>query len=114
MSVEAGLGEQDLGGGDIEKLNGRASYSNDRFGFVVYGSENRREQVTDNREMEYVGTQGALVPADFSFGNYHVERDDQAYKASVQAGSWRKQVRGGWPVRQKTDPGSSPVACPFS
>ena len=85
LSVEAGLGEQDLGGGDIEKLNARASYSNDRFGIVVYGSENRREQVTDNREMEYIGTRGALVPIEFSFRNYQVVRDDKAYGGSLEA-----------------------------
>ncbi len=84
LSVEAGLGEQDLGGGDIEKLNARTSYSDDRFGFVVYGSKNRREQVTDNREMEYVGTRGALVPVEFSFRNYRVEREDEAYGGSLE------------------------------
>ena len=85
LAVEAGLGEQDLGGGDIEKLNARASYSNDRFGIVVYGSENRREQVTDNREMEYTGTRGALVPVEFSFRNYQLVRDDKAYGGSLEA-----------------------------
>ena len=84
LSVEAGLGEQDLGGGDIEKLNVRTSYSDDRFGFVVYGSKNKREQVTDNREMTYVGTQGALVPVEFSFRNYRVEREDEAYGGSLE------------------------------
>ena len=84
LSVEAGLGEQDLGGGDIEKLNVRTSYSDDRFGFVVYGSKNKREQVTDNREMEYVGTRGALVPVEFSFRNYRVEREDEAYGGSLE------------------------------
>ena len=85
LAVEAGLGEQDLGGGGIEKLNARASYSNDRFGIVVYGSENRREQVTDNREMEYTGTRGALVPVEFSFRNYQLVRDDKAYGGSLEA-----------------------------
>ena len=85
LAVEAGLGEQDLGGGDVEKLNARASYSNDRFGIVVYGSENRREQVTDNREMEYTGTRGALVPVEFSFRNYQLVRDDKAYGGSLEA-----------------------------
>ena len=84
LSVEAGLGEQDLGGGDIEKLNARASYSNDRFGFVVYGSQNSREQVTDNREMDYAGTRGALVPVELSFRNYQLEREDEAYGGSLE------------------------------
>ena len=84
LSVEAGLGEQDLGDGDVEKLNARASYSNDRFGFVVYGSESSREQITDNREMEYTGTRGALVPVELSFRNYRIEREDEAYGGSLE------------------------------
>ena len=84
FSAELGRGEQDLGDGDIEKFNARVSYSNDQFGFVLYGSENSREQITDNREMEYTGTQGALVPVEFSFRNYLLEREDEAYGGSVE------------------------------
>jgi len=84
LSVEAGMGEQDLGGGDIRRMNARTSYSNDRFGFVLYGSENSREQVTDNREPEYTGTKGALVPDVISFRNYQLRREDEAYGGSLE------------------------------
>ena len=47
FSLELGVGEQDLGGGDVERQNARVSYSNETMGFVLYGSENLREQVTD-------------------------------------------------------------------
>ena len=49
------MGEQDQGGGDTSKENLRLSYSNDYFGFVVYGSAHNNEQITDNREPTYGG-----------------------------------------------------------
>ena len=84
FSLEAGVGEQDLGGGDVEKFNGRVSFSNDQFGFVVYGSENLREQITDNRESDYSGTKGALIPNDISFRNYRVKREDNAFGGTLE------------------------------
>ena len=84
LSLEAGVGEQDLGGGDVEKFNGRVSFSNDQFGFVVYGSENLREQITDNRESDYSGTKGALIPNDISFRNYRVKREDNAFGGTLE------------------------------
>lgn len=57
------------------------------MGFVLYGSENMREQVTDNREMKYSGTQGALTfgPGDkVEFRNYLVDRTDEAYGGTVE------------------------------
>ena len=83
-SVEAGLGEQDLGGGGIEKGNLRLSYSNDQFGVVVYGSYNNRKQITDNREPTYTGTEGALFPDRIDFRNYKVEREDEAYGGTME------------------------------
>ena len=47
FSAEIGMGEQDQGGGDTSKENLRVSYSNEDFGFVVYGSAHNNEQVTD-------------------------------------------------------------------
>ncbi len=84
LSLEVGAGEQDLGGGDVRRQNARVSWSNDDFGLVIYGSENRREQVTDNRESEYVGTQGALVPVEFDFRNYLIEREDKAFGGTLE------------------------------
>ena len=83
-SVEGGLGEQNLGGGGIEKGNLRLSYSNDQFGAVVYGSYNNRKQITDNREPTYTGTEGALFPNRIDFRNYKVEREDEAYGGTLE------------------------------
>ncbi len=84
FAMEIGAGEQDLGGGDVTKANARLSYSNDRFGFLVYGSDNSREQVTDNREMDYLGTAGALIPNQIEFRNYLIERKDEAYGGALE------------------------------
>ena len=46
-SIELGVGEQDLGGGDIERGNLRLSYSNDQFGVLAYGS--RRSKTTRSK-----------------------------------------------------------------
>lgn len=84
VSAELGAGEQDLGEGDIRRANARVSYSNDKFGFLIYGSENEREQVTDNREMEYTGTRNNLVPLELDFRSYFVDRRDEAYGGSLE------------------------------
>ena len=57
------------------------------MGFVLYGSENLREQVTDNREMQYSGSEGALTfaPGDkVEFRNYLVDRTDEAYGGTFE------------------------------
>ena len=87
FSLELGVGEQDLGGGDVERQNARVSYSNENMGFVLYGSENLREQVTDNREMQYSGAEGALTfaPGDkVEFRNYLVDRTDEAFGGTFE------------------------------
>jgi len=84
VSFELGMGEQDLGGGDIEKENLRVSYSNDSFGVVVYGSHNMREQITDNREPTYGGTDGALIPSRIDYRNYKLEREDEAFGGTIE------------------------------
>jgi TonB-dependent receptor len=75
-SLEAGYGEQQLGGGPVNKYNGRISYSNDTFGIVAYGSNNRRVQNTDNREL---GFDAAGQIATLDFRSYFVEREDNAW-----------------------------------
>ncbi|MEM6827224.1 MAG: TonB-dependent receptor [Pseudomonadota bacterium] len=75
VSVEGGYGVQELGNGDVERYNGRLSWSNDRVGFVVFGSHNGRDQITDNREFDVVD--GAFPTIEFR--NYLVERQDNAY-----------------------------------
>ncbi len=86
VSMELGAGEQDLGGGDMTKSNGRVSYSNDKFGFLIYGSENSRDQVTDNREMEHdpSSSPGSLIPSEIQYRNYLLERKDEAFGGSLE------------------------------
>lgn len=85
-SVEGGYGNQELGDGDVEKYSGRLSYSNDNFGFTVFGSLNRRVQITDNREfdLEIDETSGELLVNELQFRNYEVERSDSAYGGRLE------------------------------
>ena len=83
-SLEIGRGEQDLGGGDIERTNARVSYSDDKFGILFYGSENKRAQMTDNRELTLSGPQNALVPEIIQFRSYFVDRSDEGYGGTVE------------------------------
>lgn len=80
-SLEAGYGEQELGGGPVNKYNGRLSWSNDQFGWVVFGSNNRRVQNTDNREYDW-SEDGEIAELDFR--SYFVEREDNAYGGKVE------------------------------
>ena len=84
-SLEAGYGEQELGGGPVNKYNGRLSWSNDKVGFVVFGSNNRRVQNTDNREMDLeLDASGELIVNELDFRSYFVEREDNAYGGKVE------------------------------
>ncbi|MCI4644080.1 MAG: TonB-dependent receptor [Hyphomonadaceae bacterium] len=80
-SLEAGYGEQELGGGPVNKYNGRLSWSNDQFGWVVFGSNNRRVQNTDNREFDW-SPEGEINELDFR--SYFVEREDNAYGGKLE------------------------------
>jgi TonB-dependent receptor len=84
FSVEVGMGEQDQGGGDTSKENLRLSYSNDDFGFVVYGSAHNNEQITDNREPTYGGKKGAQTPDRIDFRSYRVERESEAFGGTIE------------------------------
>lgn len=84
-SLEVGYGEQQLGEGPVNKYNGRLSWSNDQFGWVVFGSQNRRVQVTDNREFDLeLNGVGDLVVNELDFRSYFVERSDTAYGGRVE------------------------------
>jgi hypothetical protein len=86
FSMELGTGEQDLGDGDMSKANARLSYSDEKFGFLIYGSENSREQTTNNREMDHASgsSAGNLIPKQIEYRNYLLERTDEAYGGSVE------------------------------
>lgn len=78
FSLEGGRGRQELGGGDIDKLNGRFSWSNERFGVVLFASHNARAQITDNREYELEQVPDGIRVNNLDFRNYLVEREDNA------------------------------------
>ena len=84
LSAEIGMGEQDQGGGDTSKENLRISYSDDSFGFVVYGSAHNNEQITDNREPTYGGVKGAQTPDRIDFRRYKVERESEAFGGTFE------------------------------
>ena len=90
LSAEIGMGEQDQGGGDTSKENLRVSYSNDDFGFVVYGSASNNEQITDNREPTYGGSKGAQTPDRIDYRSYKVERESEAF-----GGTFEKYLENG-------------------
>ncbi len=86
VSAEAGYGEQDLGGGQVNKYNGRVSWSNDTLGWVVFGSYNRRVQNTDNRELDLeLNDAGELIVNELDFRSYFVEREDSAWGGRLEA-----------------------------
>ena len=90
LSAEIGMGEQDQGGGDTSKENLRVSYSDDNFGFVAYISASTNEQITDNREPTYGGTEGAQTPDRIDFRSYVVERESEAF-----GGTFEKYLENG-------------------
>jgi len=90
FAAEVGRGEQDQGSGDISKENIRTSYSNDDFGFVIYGSSSNVNQITDNREPTYGGTKGAQTPDRIDYRSYKVERESEAF-----GGTFEKYLQNG-------------------
>ncbi len=84
---ELGYGKQQLGDVDIEKFNGRMSYSNDQFGALLFGSHNLRGRITDNREYGYTDSDGNGVDdsiASLDFRSYRGEREDNAYGGRIE------------------------------
>lgn len=79
-TVDAGIGEMDLGGGKQEQYAARVSWANDTFGVVAAASHYLREQTTDNREFDY---DTAGLPTAFDIRNYLVERENNAAMLGV-------------------------------
>lgn len=85
VSLEAGYGKQELGGGPVSKLNGRISWSNDQLGLVAFASKNRREQVTDNREYDLsFNANGDYLVSQLDFRSYFVNREDNAWGGKIE------------------------------
>ncbi len=85
LALDYGLGQQDLGDGDVDRLGLRGSWSNESFGLVGFLSENSREQITDNREydLEPAGP-GEVTVNGLDFRSYKVKREDQAYGGRIE------------------------------
>ncbi|WP_295798154.1 TonB-dependent receptor [uncultured Microbulbifer sp.] len=79
LSTDVGMGNQELGDGDIEKLSLRTSWSNETVGFSLFASENSREQTTDNREYDLELVDGEVLVNELDFRSYKVTREDRAY-----------------------------------
>lgn len=85
VSLEGGYGQQALGNVGIERMNGRISYSNEKFGILAFGSRNKRGRITDNREYELqVADNGGIIPNNLDFRSYRGERIDNAYGGSIE------------------------------
>jgi TonB-dependent receptor len=85
LAVDVGFGEQDLGGGDVDRFSLRGSWSGDNIGFVGFASQNSREQVTDNREYDLGLTDGGeVIVNSLDFRSYKVTREDAAYGGRVE------------------------------
>jgi TonB-dependent receptor len=85
LAVDVGFGEQDLGGGDVDRFSLRGSWSGDNIGFVGFASQNSREQITDNREYDLGLTDGGeVIVNSLDFRSYKVTREDAAYGGRVE------------------------------
>jgi len=84
LALDLGLGEQDLGGGDVERAAMRASYSTENFGIIGFYSSNSREQITDNREFDFGLDAGTIVPNEVDFRSYQIKRSDEAYGGTIE------------------------------
>ncbi|MFV8816146.1 TonB-dependent receptor [Haliea sp. E17] len=85
FASDIGSGEQDLGGGDVSKYALRGSWSNDNVGLMLFGSQNSREQITDNREYSLDRNEaGELLVDELDFRSYKVTREDEAYGGHLE------------------------------
>lgn len=83
FSLEAGTGKRDLGNVDIDKLNGRLSWSNEKMGLLVFGSHNLAGRITDNREYKLTEVGNGIIPDNLDFRSYRGDREDNAYGGSI-------------------------------
>ena len=94
FALDTGFGEQELGGGDVEKLNLRGGFSGDGFGVLAFYSENARSQVTDNREYDLDNEAGQITINELDYRSYFVDRSDEAYGLTLayQGGGSLREV----------------------
>lgn len=89
LQGDIGYGLMELGKGEQRQGSLRASWSNERIGFVVGGSHYRRDQVTDNREVGLYDDPSS--PTDLTFGpteldirNYRLIRENNGLFAGLE------------------------------
>ncbi len=94
IALDTGFGEQELGGGDVEKLNLRGGFSGDGLGILAFYSENSRSQVTDNREYDLDNEAGQITINELDYRSYFVDRSDEAYGLTLayQGGGSLREV----------------------
>ncbi|WP_084399114.1 TonB-dependent receptor [Henriciella aquimarina] len=87
FSATAGAGKRDLNDAETQRYALRASWSNDRFGVLAFGTLDKRDRNVDNREFEPVDTNGdgtldSLQNLDYrQYGGY---RENQSYGAKAE------------------------------
>lgn len=85
MATDIGLGEQNLGGGTVDRYSARLSWSGETLGISLYGSRNRREQTTDNRELDLtLDADRQPIVNELDFRSYKVERRDRAFGGHME------------------------------
>ncbi|PVM88231.1 TonB-dependent receptor [Caulobacter endophyticus] len=84
VSGDVGYGEMALGDGPQRQGSIRGSWSNDRFGVVAALAHYRRNQTTDNREINWVRDGDLNTPDDFSFRSYRLERENNAAQLGLE------------------------------
>ncbi len=85
LAADVGLGQQELGSGDVDRAALRMSWSGENIGVIAYYSENSREQLTDNREYDFgLTADGTKVANEVDFRNYKIKRSDEAYGGTIE------------------------------
>lgn len=87
FSATAGAGKRDLNDAETQRYALRASWSNDQFGVLAFGTLDKRDRNVDNREFEPVDTDGdgtldSLASLDYrQYGGY---RENSSYGAKAE------------------------------
>ena len=84
VSGDVGAGLMQLGDGPQRQGSVRVSWSNDRFGVTAALAHYRRDQTTDNREINWSRDGNLATPDDFSFRSYQLERENNAGQLGLE------------------------------
>jgi TonB-dependent receptor len=84
VSGDVGWGQMELGEGPQRQGSFRASWSNDKWGVTAALAHYRRNQTTDNREINWSRDGNQDTPDDFSFRSYKLERENNAGQLGLE------------------------------